>query len=888
MKNTMKISLMSGLITAGVLLCGLPHAMAESVPQNDETYYSVNVPSEISLSSDQDETTFTVSGNTYQKRWLDIDITSKNNFNLKNGQVSIPYKLDKTKLEYEPQYVDKDSDSFSENVKLSKNEEDVKYSGDYQDQLQFTMNPVETRTIQLDCNGGTVNGKDTVAYTVKNGSSYGQLPVPVRSGYQFVAWKDDKGNTIYSGSQVEADTEKLSCVWSQFHGFYLHGILDGVGTNYTYGYGTFDIYVNNVKKMNDTDVGYVENLTEGDTIKINDIKPSSGFEYVGLASDEFPFCTYEKDSNGKVVSITFTITPETATQIYFRFNFKSLMPINILLNNNNLTKVIVDSDKPSKSVKSVGTIDIFDSKVDCYADGDALHIYNVKGGKVKAPQNSTKLFASCTAESMDLKGLDVSQVSNANKMFENCTKMTNLDVSNWDTNSLSDMTYIFNACTSLKKLDLNNWNVSKVKDFQSLFFGCRNLIALNISDWNVSNVQSFEKTFDYCSKLPYVDLSNWDTSSARSFYAMFDGCNSINNLDLSKWNTQNVYTVSWMFSGTFKLTNLKGIENWNVQNVKYIEYWFHNCGLSEIKLPDLKKNDINSLKHMFSFANNITEIDLTKIDMNKVTNLKETFAYCQKLKTIYVQNDYAGTSNDSDTFIDCTSLIGGAGTKYDPTFIDSTGARIDGGSSNPGYFTAISQKPIETGSVLNIEGSDYIVLDKKDTDKYLVISKDAICNKAFQSTTRNDGQNQNTYENSEIDNYLETEWYNSLSSKIKNAISITKIKQAAYDNNLMKQETGYNSQTYNTIERHIFLPSVEEIKGLVDLESTSKVKEFLGETSIWTRDSNYDYANDARYLYVGYGGLGTNYVAIVNGIRPSFFIDLSKVDYTVTGTVNYK
>ena len=156
---------MSGLVTAGVLLCGLPHAMAESVPQNNETYYSVNVPSEISLSPDQDETTFTVSGNTYQKRWLDIDITSKNNFNLKNEQASIPYKLDKTKLEYEPQYIDKDSDSFSESIKVSKNEADVKYSGNYQDQLQFTMNPIETRTIQLDCNGGTVNGKDKVLIT---------------------------------------------------------------------------------------------------------------------------------------------------------------------------------------------------------------------------------------------------------------------------------------------------------------------------------------------------------------------------------------------------------------------------------------------------------------------------------------------------------------------------------------------------------------------------------------------------------------------------------------------------------------------------------------------------------------------------------------------------
>lgn len=237
MKNTIKISIMSGLVTAGVLLCGLPHAMAESVPQNDETYYSVNVPSEVSLSSDQDETTFTVSGNTYQKRWLDIDITSKNNFNLKNGQISIPYKLDKTKFEYEPQYIDKDSISFSESIKVSKNEADVKYSGNYQDQLQFTMNPVETRTIQLDCNGGTVNGKDKVAYTVKNGSSYGQLPVPVRSGYQFVAWKDDKGNTIYSGSTVEPDTEKLSCVWKKVFYFYVNGTLDDATTTYTVGYG---------------------------------------------------------------------------------------------------------------------------------------------------------------------------------------------------------------------------------------------------------------------------------------------------------------------------------------------------------------------------------------------------------------------------------------------------------------------------------------------------------------------------------------------------------------------------------------------------------------------------------------------------------------------------
>ena len=42
------------------------------------------------------------------------------------------------------------------------------------------------------------------------------------------------------------------------------------------------------------------------------------------------------------------------------------------------------------------------------------------------------------------------------------------------------------------------------------------------------------------------------------------------------------------------------------------------------------------------------------------------------------------------------SLIGGAGTTYDPTFIDATAARIDGGSENPGYFTDIKDKAAES------------------------------------------------------------------------------------------------------------------------------------------------------------------------------------------------
>ena len=39
-------------------------------------------------------------------------------------------------------------------------------------------------------------------------------------------------------------------------------------------------------------------------------------------------------------------------------------------------------------------------------------------------------------------------------------------------------------------------------------------------------------------------------------------------------------------------------------------------------------------------------------------------------------------------FYNSTNLVGGAGTRYDANHVDKTYARIDGGTSNPGYFTS--------------------------------------------------------------------------------------------------------------------------------------------------------------------------------------------------------
>ena len=210
---------------------------------------------------------------------------------------------------------------------------------------------------------------------------------------------------------------------------------------------------------------------------------------------------------------------------------------------------------------------------------------------------------------------------------------------------------------------------------------------------------------------------------------------------------------------------------------------------------------------------------------------------------------------------------------------------------------------------------------------------------------RPDGQYSNTYEGSYIDNYLENTWYKQLPEKLQKAIQATDIKQAAYNNtssnpkwrwfdpnggsngdwyynegttenpkwviwykanipddaqgayplNCWKySEKGYNNTTYNTISRHVFLPSVEEVSNLVDLNNANKVYNFLKGTNnsvnhMWFRDSNSSSPRYAMKLYyIDRSMDGDNVTHTWFGVRPAFTVDLSTVSASVVDSVNYK
>ncbi|WP_419031358.1 DUF6273 domain-containing protein [Holdemanella porci] len=206
-------------------------------------------------------------------------------------------------------------------------------------------------------------------------------------------------------------------------------------------------------------------------------------------------------------------------------------------------------------------------------------------------------------------------------------------------------------------------------------------------------------------------------------------------------------------------------------------------------------------------------------------------------------------------------------------------------------LTFKAQNGYTTGTVLEVGDYKLIVINQKESDKYLVISTTSIGDIVYNSKNQNTQKGNNTYENSEIDNFLEKKWYNDLPLKMKEAIQLVEIKQVSYptcDDITNVKENGYGDEKYNTISRHVYLPSVVDFNELIDLKDSTKVKKYLNGNTAWTRDSSFRNITEVVYLSSAIGALNCIESFYPQGTYPAFVIDLSKINYTVTGTVNYK
>ena len=156
-----------------------------------------------------------------------------------------------------------------------------------------------------------------------------------------------------------------------------------------------------------------------------------------------------------------------------------------------------------------------------------------------------------------------------------------------------------------------------------------------------------------------------------------------------------IFTSAYQRPWDSRASSIKAVEIGSNIKPTSVAHWFNSfTTCTSVDLDNLDTSAVTNMSGMFSYCYALTTLDVTNFNTSAVTNMSGMFSYCYALTTIYASLAFVVTqvTNSANMFASMsTNLVGGAGTRWNssnPT--NKTYAHIDGGTSNPGYFTARS------------------------------------------------------------------------------------------------------------------------------------------------------------------------------------------------------
>ena len=288
--------------------------------------------------------------------------------------------------------------------------------------------------------------------------------------------------------------------------------------------------------------------------------------------------------------------------------------------------------------------------------------------------------------------------------MSNLQSITGMEYLN--TSEVTSMGFMLNHCSKLESIDLSHFNTSKVTDMRAMFQLCSAMTSLDLSSFDTSNVTDFSGMFINCNGLTSLDLSNFDTSKATRMDDMFANCSKLESLDISSFNTANVTYMRTMFRSCNKLQNLD-VGSFNTSKVTDMEGMFSSCSsLTSLELSNFDTSNVTKMGFMFSSCHGLTSLDISDFDTHNVTGMERMFSFDSNLKTIFVGSSWSTVNCQlsTDMFDGCKNLVGGQGTAYDASHIDASYAHVDGGTSNPGYFSSLEGYEKTPYALLSTDG----------------------------------------------------------------------------------------------------------------------------------------------------------------------------------------
>ncbi len=256
--------------------------------------------------------------------------------------------------------------------------------------------------------------------------------------------------------------------------------------------------------------------------------------------------------------------------------------------------------------------------------------------------NMTGMFFQCNAlKNVNLSSFNTANVTSMKWMFCGCSNLTNLDLSNFNTAKVTTMYSMFDRCKNLQTIDVSSFDTSSVTDMIWMFSNCESLKALPLKHFNTSNVTNMNFMFSNCKSLELLDVSSFDTSQVTVMNAMFYGCSNLTSLDVSSFNTSKVTNMNLMFGSLTNLTNLN-LDNFDTSNVKDMGWMFGNCtGLKELDLSSFELSDSTLTENMLFYCKNLQSITTPgKIADGVQIDLPHEFADSKKNRTMVITKDF--------------------------------------------------------------------------------------------------------------------------------------------------------------------------------------------------------------------------------------------------------
>ena len=331
-----------------------------------------------------------------------------------------------------------------------------------------------------------------------------------------------------------------------------------------------------------------------------------------------------------------------------------------------------------------------------------------------------------------LEYLNTANVTDMSLLFCRCEKLTSLDVSKFNTAKVTTMSRMFDDCSNLKAIYASGkFTTAAVTNSQDMFSGCGSLSG--DIDWTSDKATDKtyakldggyfrDKAYDNRPWVKYADGTltfrcGYKKTLGENEYAL----NSGENPPVWETNKENISRVvfeasfanarpttcfKW-FSNFSKLTQIKGIENLNTENVTNMNSMFKFCNiLASLDVTHFNTANVEDMSFMFAGCSALTSLDVTHFNTANVTNMKNMFAYCQSLtsldvthfntpkvtdmywmfyscsslKTIYASDKFVtnAVTKSSGMFAGCESLSGDIDWTSDNA-ADKTYAKLDGG-----------------------------------------------------------------------------------------------------------------------------------------------------------------------------------------------------------------